>query len=65
MGTEIQEFRRDLNKLREDISFIKKFLLASRTNEATLASEELSQEFQEWDFLSDEAFNNFEKSLNE
>ena len=63
METEIQEVKRDLAQLKKDVAFIREFLLAGKKLEITVSNEGLEKEFQEWDSLSDKAFENFEKNL--
>ena len=63
METEIQEVKRDLAQLKKDVALIRESLLAGKILEITVSDEGLEKEFQEWDSLSDESFENFEKSL--
>ena len=63
METEIQEVKRDLAQLKKDVALIREFLLEGKRLNVTVFDEGLKKEFQEWDSLSDEAFENFEKSL--
>ena len=55
--TEMQKVREDLEQLKKDVAFIREILL--RKAQEHNISEDLQEEFQEWDFLSDEAIKNF------
>lgn len=52
--------KKDIEYIKEELSSIKKILLAQKISEQSL-----KEEINEWEILSDEALEDFEENLNE
>ena len=52
--------KKDIEYIKEELSSIKKILLAQKISEQSL-----KEEINEWEVLSDEALEDFEENLNE